>query len=132
MVSAKDEALAHRQTFNLVPDLYDQIRPDYPLPVLQQIEEYAHLNPAARIVEVGPGTGQASEYFVNRGYCFLGVELGADLAAYAQRKYADRPNAKFIQSSFEDWAAEGGTFDLLLAAQTFHWIEVDFGVWKAA
>jgi SAM-dependent methyltransferase len=126
------ESIERKKTFNLVPELYDEIRPHYPLSILQQIEDYAHLTPDSKLVEIGPGTGQASDYFIRQGYSFLGIELGVELAAFAQRKYAGHANAAFIEASFEDWHGENRSFDLFLAAQSFHWIDVDFGLRKAA
>lgn len=121
-----------RATFNLVPALYDHIRPKYPIPILQAVEEYAGLTPASRIVEVGPGTGQASEYFIEQGFDFLGIELGAGLLTFAQHKFEGKGNARFINLSFEDWSGPECYFDLLLAAQSFHWIEVECGIKKAS
>ena len=121
-----------RSSFDRVPELYDEIRPGYPHEVLHQIDEYARLTPSSRIIEVGPGTGQASQYFIDRGCALLGIELGADLAAYARQKYAGCPNAAFVHGAFETWAGEVGGFDLLLSAQAFHWIELSFGLANAA
>jgi SAM-dependent methyltransferase len=121
-----------KEAFNLVPELYDQIRPEYPISILQQIEDYARLNSKSKIVEIGPGTGQASDYFIKRGYNFLGIELGAELAAFAEKKYASNANSRFLCSSFEDWDSRNKSYELLLAAQCFHWIDTDSGIKKAA
>ena len=127
-----NDGLTNKETFDLVPALYDEIRPDYPLPVLRRIEEYAHLGSGSKILEIGPGTGQASNYFIRQGADFLGVELGANMACFAQGKYADFSNAKFVNSSFEGWHGTAESFDLVLAAQSFHWIETAIGLAKAA
>lgn len=114
-----------------MPDLYDAIRPRYPMPILQSIESYAQLTPESHIVEIGPGTGQASEYFINKGYRLTGIDLGPDLVAYCRNKFARHANADFVHASFEKWQPLR-TYDLMLAAQSFHWIEPQFGLQKAA
>lgn len=121
-----------KETFNQVPALYDEIRPKYPERILRAIEQYANLQPGSCIVEVGPGTGQASEYFIERGYNLLGIDLGNELIKYLQNKFRAKSNASFWQSSFEEWQAEPAKFNLLLAAQSFHWIDPEPGIRKVA
>ena len=46
--------------FEQVPELYDRARPAYPSQVYEDIAALADLPEAARIVEIGGGTGRAT------------------------------------------------------------------------
>src|SRR5213078_2798128 len=65
----------------------------------------AELEPGARLVEIGCGTGQATLPRAERGFEIVGVELGAGLAEVARRKLAPFPRVTVVVSSFEAGAA---------------------------
>ena len=121
-----------RATFNLNPALYDEMRPGYPASVLGGIRDFAMLGESASVLEVGPGTGQASDFFIRGGYKFTGVDLGNALVDFANAKYIDFPNARFHHSRFEDWNDLGDAYDLVLGAQCFHWLEPIPAIEKSA
>jgi len=75
------------------------------------------------LLEIGPGTGQATEPLAKRGYDITAVELGSDLAEVARKHLADYKNVKVITGAFEEVAFEQQTFDLIYAATAFHWIK---------
>ena len=54
-----------RLSFNAVVDLYDEIRPSYPAAMFDAL--FGLLPRRPRIVEVGPGTGQATKDLLARG-----------------------------------------------------------------
>ena len=78
-----------RTTFEQVPELYDRARPSYPLEVFDDLAALARLAQAARIVEIGCGTGQATLPLAERGYQITCVELGEQLAAVVSQVYAE-------------------------------------------
>lgn len=125
-------SIERKETFNLVPSLYDEIRPDYPEGFLRVVENYAALKADSEIVEVGIGTGQATKYFAGRSYKILGIELGTQLADFAREKFKLQPHVTIENVSFEDWKGGDGRFQLFLSAQAFHWINPSYGVGKAA
>ena len=64
----------------------------------------------------------------------LYVELGENLAAIAREKLARYPDARVAASSFEDWplAELEGTFDLVVSATAFHWVDPEVRYRKGA
>ena len=54
-----------RLTFGTVVDMYDEIRPTYPQALFDAL--FALLPPEPEVVEVGPGTGQATRDLLARG-----------------------------------------------------------------
>ncbi|HET8788172.1 MAG TPA: rRNA adenine N-6-methyltransferase family protein, partial [Actinomycetes bacterium] len=68
-----------RSTFDQVADLYDRVRPGYPAALFDDLAELAGVGPGARVLEIGPGTGQATVPLAERGCRVVAVELGAGL-----------------------------------------------------
>jgi SAM-dependent methyltransferase len=121
-----------RTSFNDVADLYDEVRSGYQIEVINEIVAFADLPVTGRILEIGCGTGQITVPFALRGYPILALEPGAALAALAVRKCQPYENVKILRMSFEEWPVQFDSFDLVLSAQAFHWIEPYSGCEKAA
>ena len=103
-----------RGTFDTVAEIYDRARPTYPP---QLIDDVAALGP--RILELGPGTGQATRALVDRGADVTAVELGPNLAAIARRNV---PEATIVVADFETWEPDRAGFDAVAAFTSFHWL----------
>jgi SAM-dependent methyltransferase len=118
-----------RETFGSVAELYDRARPEYPAVVFDDLAELARLEPGSRVLEIGPGTGQATAELVRRGYAVTGVELSPELAEVARRNV---PEAQFIVADFESWEPEELGFDAVTAFTAFHWIAPELRYAKPA
>lgn len=119
-------------TFSEDPELYERMRPKYPEKLINDIIEKTSLSKGKEILEIGPGTGQITCPFVAKGFAITCIELGKNLADFLIKKLRGSQNAKVINSSFEDWASDGKTFDLIISAQAFHWIDKQIGYLKVA
>ncbi len=119
------QTLIHDQ----VAPLYDRARPGYPSALFDDIIAYAALAGDARILEVGCGTGQATLPLAQRGYAIDCVEPGARMVAIARARLAGFPAVSITCSSFERFTAPPASYDLLLSATAFHWVDprVRFG-----
>ena len=120
------------RAFNDVAALYDEVRPSYSTETIDAIVSLAGLSPGARILEIGCGTGQITLPLAARGYAITALEPGDALATLAARKCRPYPKVEIVQTSFESWAPPPQKFDLVLAAQAFHWIEPRWGCARAA
>jgi len=112
-----------RTTFNNEAELYHAIRPRYPEELFVTLVKNAQLQSGAKLLEIGPGTGQATEPLAKRGYDITAIEIGADLAKVAQKVLARYANVKIITGAFEDVELQSESFDLVYAATAFHWIK---------
>jgi SAM-dependent methyltransferase len=121
-----------RFVFDEVAELYARARPTYPLALVEDILRESNLDAGARILEIGCGPGNASVLFSGRGYRLLSLEPGQRLAEVARRRLAEDGNAQVAVTTFEDWPVEPGAFDLVFAAQSFHWIDPEVRFSKAA
>lgn len=120
-----------KRSFGSVAELYDAVRPGYPQRVVERIsDDFANLH-SLNILEVGCGSGQATEMFARTGAQILATDLSAELIALARKRLAAFPNVDFIVSAFET-LKPSQTFDLLISAQAFHWIPSEIGLRKAA
>lgn len=121
-----------RQTFNQVAELYDQARPGYPEELFADLRRLAGVGPGARVLEIGCGTGQATVPLAELGCQVVAVELGAELAAVAQRNLARFPQVQVVVAAFESWPLPQEPFDVVLAATSWHWLDPAVRVGKAA
>lgn len=123
---------SQRICFEAVADLYDEVRPRYPDEIFEDIITLSGIPPGGRILEIGPGPGVATVPLARRGYQILAIELGERLAALAAKACQPYPKVRILHKSFEEWEVEPGAFDLVVAADAFHWIEPELGYPKAA
>lgn len=117
------ERLQRAATFDTIAELYNQARSGYPEELFDKLFELARLEPrGAEVVEIGPGTGQASVPLARRGCRLTCIEIGVNLAAIAARNLAEFPQAKVVNTRFEDWAP-GQVFDMLFSKDAWHWFD---------
>jgi SAM-dependent methyltransferase len=112
-----------RSTFEQVAELYDRARPGYPAPLFDELAALAPLPAAARILEIGCGTGQATIALAERGYRVTSIELGEQLAAVARHKLSAFADVEVINADFETWHAPLADFDAVVSFTAFHWID---------
>ena len=111
------------ESFGTRADLYDRVRPSYPPALVDALLEGG----VHDVLDVGAGTGIAGALLAARGCAVLGVEVDERMAARARARGLDVEVAPF-----ERWEPLGRTFDLVIAAQAWHWIEPVAGVRRAA
>ena len=92
----------------------------------------AGLRAGDRILEIGPGTGQATVALARRGYAVVGVELGAGLAAVARRNLAAFPDVEVVNAAFEELTPARASFAAVFAATAWHWIDPEVALERAA
>jgi hypothetical protein len=69
--------------FSQSAEWYDEVRPEYPEALVQDVIRFSAIPVRGRILEICCGTGKAAEMFVARGYSMLCLEIGIDMAAIA-------------------------------------------------
>ena len=122
---------AFRVRFGEDPDSYDRTRPVAPDAVFDDIVRLAGLEPGSTIVEIGPGTGQATRPLAERGARVLALEIDPRLAARASQNLAGFPHVSVRATSFEAWEPGDATFDVVFACNSFHWVDPDIRFVKA-
>ena len=112
-----------RRAFGVDAHNYDGARPQYPARVFELLRERCGLGSAARVFEIGPGTGLATRPLLAAGVSSLvAVEPDERLAAVLQERSPDS-RLTVLTQAFEDAELPPGSFDLGCAATSFHWLE---------
>jgi SAM-dependent methyltransferase len=121
-------------TFDTAAELYEHARPGYPRQLFTDLAASTGLGSAgARVLEIGPGTGQATRGLLERGWRVVALEPGAELAAVARRVLGGRGDVEVVVSPFESWApGDQEPFDLVFAATSWHWLDPQVGYRRAA
>jgi SAM-dependent methyltransferase len=112
-----------RRTFDEDAAAYDRSRPVAPEHVFDEVVELAGLRPGSSVVEIGPGTGQATRRLAERGLRVVALELGPDLAARARQNLTAYPDVEVVTTEFEAWDPGPVRFDAVFACNSFHWID---------
>jgi SAM-dependent methyltransferase len=112
-----------RTGFNKEAQRYHKARPVYPEELFDALIKVTGLQNDSKLLEIGPGTGQATGSLAKRGYRITAVELGVDLAQVARQELKKYPNVEIITGAFEDVESPSELFDLVYAATAFHWID---------
>ena len=121
-----------RKTFDEVAELYDRHRPGYPEQLVDDVAWLSGIPPRGRILEIGCGTGKATAQFARRGYAMTCLEPGVRLAEIARRNLATFPDVRIETCAFEEWQPVRSDAALVIAAQSFHFIDPEAGLPKVA
>lgn len=131
-MSSEELRDAARQVFDQVAQLYDEARPGYPEAMFEDLEHLAGMGPSATVLEIGCGSGQATRDVARRAGSVRCLEPGATLAALARRNLASFPAVTVEEATFEEATVEAGSYDMVLSATAFHWVDASVGYAKAA
>lgn len=108
-----------RLSFNEAADVYDRVRPSYPAALFDALFQMLPAEP--QIVEVGPGTGQATRDLLVRGASVHAIEIGPAMAAKL-RSNLPSDRLRVTVGDFETMNIAPGTADAVFSATAYHWI----------
>jgi len=108
------------ESFGARADVYDRLRPSPPDAVIDDLVALA----PAHVLDVGCGTGKAARPLRSRGLDVLGVEPDERMAAIARGH-----GVPVEVAAFEDWDARGRRFELIVACDSWHWVDPERG-WR--
>jgi SAM-dependent methyltransferase len=112
------------RVFGEAADLYERRRPGYPDALYEDL--IALVDPAKRTLEAGAGTGKATAELARRGLEVIALEPDQAMAEIASQACKGL-SVEVREISFEDWDGQHESFDLVVAAQAWHWIDGDRG-----
>ncbi|HVQ50022.1 MAG TPA: methyltransferase domain-containing protein [Mycobacterium sp.] len=112
---------ARADSFGAAARLYDARRPRYP----SQLIDDLLMQDARTVLDVGAGTGIASEQLLAKGVNVLAVEPDPRMADIARDK-----GIPVEFGTFESWEPAQRRFDLVVFGQSFHWVNPDIALPK--
>lgn len=121
----------NRTVFDQVPEQFDRWRPRYCAELFADLAAYAQLDTAKTVLEIGPGTGQATEPVLQTGCSYTAIELSEVFARMMRQKFGAYPNFNLINADFETYDFPKAHFDLVYSAAAFQWIPETIGYPKA-
>jgi SAM-dependent methyltransferase len=119
------------RVFDEVAELYDRVRPRYPDELFADLVAITGMNERSSVLEVGCGTGQATQSLAALGCSVTAVEPGTGMAALARQRLANFSNVEIETSPFETWNDRDRRFDVVVAASAWHWVDPTVG-WRRA
>ena len=120
-----------RKVFDSIPEQFDEWRPRYCDELFAELIEYANLGPGKTVLEVGPGTGQATEPILKTGCSYLAIDIGENFTEFMKNKFSSYENFQIVNADFETYDFENAQFDLVYSAAAFQWIPEEIGYPKA-
>ncbi|MBQ8378936.1 MAG: methyltransferase domain-containing protein [Oscillospiraceae bacterium] len=114
--------------FDLDCNNYDAMRPKYHKDMYVDIKKYCH---GKKALEVGMGTGQATEPFLRAAYTVTGIEPGYNMYNKAIVNFLGYKKFDCVNTTFENFVAEHDTYDIIFSATAFHWINPEIAYPKA-
>jgi SAM-dependent methyltransferase len=104
------------QSFGSVAEAYDRGRPGYPTEAVAWLVG----DRPATVLELGAGTGKLTEQLVRRGCAVTATDPSTAMLSRLARR---APQARAVAGTAEQVPAPARSFDLVVAAQSFHWFD---------
>jgi SAM-dependent methyltransferase len=108
------------RSFETVAAKYERHRPEYPEKALRWAADELGLDPGARVLDLGAGTGKLTRGLVAFGFEVVAVEPGAPMLAQLREAV---PEAEAHEGSAESIPLPGESVDAVFAGQAFHWFD---------
>jgi SAM-dependent methyltransferase len=110
------------RSFELVADLYERARPEYPQEAVEWVAAKLGLGRGSTIVDLGAGTGKLTRALLATGARVIAVEPGDAMRAELERAL---PEVEALRGAAEDIPLADGTVDCIAVGQAFHWFRHD-------
>ena len=112
-----------KSRFSSRVEAYVKYRPGYPAGVMELFRTAMGLTPATVVADVGSGTGISAESLLKNGNTVYCVEPNADMRAAAERMLGGYRGFRSVSGSGEQTTLPDASVDLVMCAQTFHWLD---------
>lgn len=111
-----------RKAFDTIPEQFDKYRPRYSKELFDYLISYAEIGTGKSVLELGPGTGQATDPILKTECDYHAIELGEHLFQKMIEKYGHYENFNIVNDDFitHDFGKE--KYDLIYSAATIQWI----------
>ena len=119
-----------RKIFDTIPEQFDKYRPTYSPELFKSLIDYASIRPGKNVLEIGPGTGQATDPILKTGCNYNAIELGEHLYEKMKSKYGGYENFHIVNDDFITHDFGNQKFDMIYSAATIQWLPEDIAFSK--
>jgi SAM-dependent methyltransferase len=103
---------------------YDRCRPRPPAALLELLPQLAGVDRPRLVVDLGSGTGLSTRFWAERAEQVVGVEMNDAMREFAEQA-TDSPGVRYVGGSACETGLPDGSADLVTAAQSLQWMELD-------
>lgn len=126
------DAKKESEMFDQAADYYDLYRPRYPEGLIKEFVKETKLTKDSKTLEIGAGSGKATEQLKEYGFDIRCIEVGENLVRRGMEKFRSDSNIHYECLRFENMPEDEKRYDAIFAAQSFHWIPQPIGYEKCA
>ncbi|HWJ33154.1 MAG TPA: class I SAM-dependent methyltransferase [Gaiellaceae bacterium] len=108
----------HSRSFELVADVYERARPEYPADAVAWIAKELDLREGRTVLDLGAGTGKLTRALVATGAHVVAVEPGDAMLTELRRVL---PEIEALRGGAESIPLGDGSVDAVTVGQAFHW-----------
>ena len=118
----RKKPMEYRKVFDTIPEQFDKFRPRYSPELFKFFIKEANIGVQTKVLEIGPGTGQATDPILDTGCDYNAIELGEHLYEKMKEKYGARPNFHIVNDDFITHDFGEQKYDVIYSAATIQWI----------
>lgn len=104
------------------PEVFDKWRTRYCRECFEDVIRHSKLGPGKAALEIGPGTGQATEPILKTDCSYTAIELGENFTEAMKNRFGSYSNFQIVNADFETHDFREQQFDLIYSAATIQWI----------
>lgn len=68
-------------------EIYEKFRPSYIPQLYYDIAKYSNMDDKYQVLEIGAGTGQATEWFVSQNVHLTAIDIGKNMTQHLQKNF---------------------------------------------
>lgn len=111
--------------FQGAAEFYARFRPKYPQAVFDYLQHRFGLDRAARVLDLGCGTGNASQSLAACVGSIVAMDPDPEMIKVARNLAQGLSNIEFRNEGSQDLGERLGRFRLVVMGQSFHWMDRD-------
>jgi ubiquinone/menaquinone biosynthesis C-methylase UbiE len=117
--------------FGEVAETYDRMRPSYPDAMYDDLIAETGVKVGSPVLEIGCGTGIATTELGRRGLHIDAIDPDPRMLRLTRERVTGL-DVRCIERSFENYDSDAESFSLVFAAGSWHWVDAQTGLPKAA
>ena len=104
---------------------YVKYRPSYPIKLIEHLTKKNVITNGQNIADIGSGTGIFSKLLLTTNNKIFAVEPNKEMRNAAEKNLQDKSNFNSINGSAENTTLKENSIDIITAAQSFHWFDLE-------